>query len=84
MLTKLDLDEFLAKPCGDPGCTSDNHTEVYLHCRHHLESPTWAKYHLGGWLEVVCAECDRSIAVKDPRLKPWASREHETDDANAS
>src|SRR5262245_55452599 len=63
LLTKSDLDKLLAAGCQDPDCKSHDHTEVYLHCRHHFKSPTWTKYHFGGWLEVACAECETSIAI---------------------
>ena len=72
----LYLQDFENMGCGQPGCTHCD-TEVFLHSKCHTNVPTWVRHTKGtNYLEVICAECRRSIgriAVANKLVAPSPS-----------
>lgn len=66
--TRYDLDR---AQCGTPGCTHEDHSEMFLHSACHPRAGHRVSYHLiTGTLEIRCRICHQlaaEIAVAAPR-----------------
>lgn len=58
-LTQRDLDN---AACGMPGCTHEDHSEVWLHGRCHMSAGTCVMYRRGtGVIVISCRQCGAFI-----------------------
>lgn len=60
-LTRVELDR---AQCATPGCTHEDHSELFLHARCHMNAGLQVSYSLvTGTLKIACLTCDTPIAV---------------------
>jgi hypothetical protein len=60
MLTRTQLDR---AQCSTPGCTHEDHREMFLHAKCHLDAGLTVAYNLAtGSMLLRCIECGRPIA----------------------
>jgi hypothetical protein len=63
ILTRKELDQILAGGCTTPGCKHQHEqlSEIFLHCRRHLEAGADICYSAEGILKITCRSCAREI-----------------------
>jgi len=61
MLNQTDLDRVASKGCQVPGCTHENHNQVYLHARCHIDAQVSAQYVAPDALQISCADCGKFV-----------------------